>query len=78
MGDIMREDFVKETKIYDKSEEEKRIELYEELENSKKRLKGFYENMNFASGNLIDYYVYQIKAEQAKFGYLINKIKEEN
>ena len=68
----MREDFVKETKIYDKSEEEKELDLYQEIE---KRLRGFYENMNFASGDLIDYYAYQIKAEQAKFGYLINEVK---
>ena len=71
----MREDFVKETKIYDKSEEEKEVDLYQEIENSKKRLRGFYENMNFASGDLIDYYAYQIKAEQAKFGYLISEVK---
>ena len=32
--------------------------------------------MNYVSGNMIDYYVYQIKAEQAKFGYLLNEIKQ--
>jgi hypothetical protein len=76
MGDIMREDFfIKETNIYDKSEKEKKIELYDEVEQSKLRLKAYYENMNFADGNMIDYYVYQIKAEQAKFGYLMKEVK---
>jgi hypothetical protein len=76
MGDIMREDFfVKETNIYDKTEKEKRIELYNEVKESKQRLKAFYENMNFAEGDMIDYYIYQIKAEQAKFDYLMQEVK---
>lgn len=72
----MREDFIKETKIIDKTEEEKEKDLFEELELSKKRLNAFYENLNFASGELVDYYTYQIKAEQAKFGYLMNEVKK--
>lgn len=71
----MREEFVKETKIVDKSEEEKKIDLYQEIEVSKKKLKAYYENLNFASGSLIDYYTYQIKAEEAKFSYLIKEIR---
>ena len=71
----MREEFIKETKIVDKSEEEKKIDLYQEIEVSKKKLKAYYENLNFASGNLIDYYTYQIKAEEAKFSYLIKEIR---
>ena len=72
----MREEFVRETKIYDKSEEEHKEALFSELETSRKRLMAFYENMNFAKDNLVDYYTYQIKAEEAKYGYLLNKIKE--
>lgn len=71
----MREEFIKETKIVDKSEEEKERELYQEIEVSKKKLKAYYDNLNFASGNLIDYYTYQIKAEEAKFSYLMKEIR---
>lgn len=73
----MREEFVRETKICDKSEEEHKEALFSELENSRKRLMAFYENMNFAKDNLVDYYTYQIKAEEAKYGYLLKRIKEE-
>ncbi len=74
----MREEFVKETKIEDKTEIEKRQDLMNELEFSKKRLLEFYENSNFATGSLVDYYTYQIKAEQAKYGFLLNQVKELN
>lgn len=73
----MREEFVKEIKIFDKTEIEHKQDLLDELEASKKRLNSFYENMNFAKDSLIDYYSYQIKAEEAKYGYLLQKIKEE-
>lgn len=32
-------------------------------------------NYEFAEGELIDYYLYQIKANQAKLNYLIKKSK---
>lgn len=72
----MREEFVKETKIFDKTEEEHKQDLLNELEISQKRLKAFHENMNFAKDNLVDYYTYQIKAEEAKYGYLLKQIKD--
>ena len=74
----MREEFVKDTKIIDKTEEEHNQDLLIELENSKKRLMAFHENMNFAKDNLVDYYTYQIKAEEAKYGYLLREIKNKN
>ena len=33
-------------------------------------------NFEFADGDLIDYYLYQIKATQAKYNYLLKKAKE--
>lgn len=71
----MREEFVRETKIVDKTEQEHNQDLLKELENSRKRLETFHENMNFAQDNLVDYYTYQIKAEEAKYGYLLRQIK---
>ena len=41
-----------------------------ELENAVK-------NFEFAEAEMIDYYVYQIKASKAKLDYLIKKVKEQ-
>ena len=40
-----------------------------ELENATK-------NFEYAEGDLIDYYSYQIKANQAKLDYLLKKVKK--
>ena len=34
-------------------------------------------NYEFAEGDLIDYYLYQIKAEQSKLDYLIKTAKDQ-
>ena len=47
-----------------------------EINNSKNTLKNIYHNMQFAESDLIDYYTYQIKAEQAKYDYLIKQVKK--
>jgi len=44
------------------------IQTCEDLENANK-------NFEFAEGELIDYYLYQIKAAQAKYNYLLKKAK---
>lgn len=33
-------------------------------------------NYEFADGDLIDYYLYQIKATQSKYNYLLKKAKK--
>lgn len=33
-------------------------------------------NYEFAEGDLVDYYLYQIKAMQSKYNYLLKKAKE--
>ena len=71
----MKEIFIKETKIIDKTEKEQKESLRRELENSRKRLLAYYTNIDMVENNLIDYYAYQIKAEKAKFGYLLEKIR---
>ena len=45
------------------------IKTREDLENANK-------NFEFAEGELIDYYLYQIKAVQSKYNYLIKKAKK--
>lgn len=74
----MYDDFVKEVKIEDKSEEEKESELIQNIRFVKNSLESMYKNLEFADGDLIDYYTYQIKAEESKYDYLIKKAKNKN
>ena len=69
-------EFYKEFKIIDKNEEEKNMELVEEIKNIKKSLSNMYSNLQYANSDLIDYYIYQIKAEEAKYDYLIKLAKK--
>lgn len=74
----MYDEFVKETKIKDKTEEEKEYELIENIKFVKNTLNNMYRNLQFADGDLVDYFTYQIKAEEAKYNYLIKKAKNKN
>ena len=70
------DEFYKVFKIEDKTEEEKELELIENIKNVKRNLKNMYNNLQFADSDLIDYYTYQIKAEEAKYDYLIKQAKK--
>ena len=51
----------------------------EEVKNTmKNNIKNMYNNMQYVESDLIDYYVFQIKAEEAKYDYLIRKAKKNN
>ena len=71
----MRQEYVKENKILDKSEEEKKQELMISIIKTKKELEESNKNFEYAKDELIDYYLYRIKANQAKLDYLIKKAK---
>lgn len=71
----MRQEYVKENKILDKSEEEKNQELMISIIKTKKELEESNKNFEYAKDELIDYYLYKIKANQAKLDYLIKKAK---
>lgn len=66
---MFREDYIKEDKIFERTEEEKRDNLYADLEESRKKLNGLHQNLNFASRDLVDYYTYEIKAEEARYRF---------
>lgn len=70
------EEYKKETKIIEKSKEEKEIELLVNIYKTKKELEDAIHNFEYAEGDLIDYYTYQIKATRAKYDYLLKKAKE--
>ena len=70
------EEYIRENKIIEKSEEEKELELMLSIIKVKKELEEANKNFEFAEGDLIDYYTYQIKANIAKFDYLLKNAKE--
>ncbi len=72
----MYSEFIKEFKIEDKTEEEKDTELIDTIKYVKKTLSNMYNNLQYADSDLIDYYTYQIKAEEAKYNYLIKQAKK--
>lgn len=71
----MQEEFVKERKIVDKSREELNTILVQSIIKTNNELQNARNNYEFAEGELIDYYLYQIKANQSKLNYLIKKSK---
>lgn len=71
----MYSEFVKEVEISDLDENEKNSDLLRNIKIVKETLNNMYNNMQFADGDLIDYYTYQIKAEEAKYDYLIKQAK---
>ena len=74
----MYNQYVREIKISEQDDSEKNIELLKNIEIVKESLTTMYNNLQFADSDLIDYYSYQIKAEEAKYGYLIKQAKNRN
>ncbi len=73
----MYSEFIKEdAKIQDKNELEKNRELLQSIRIVKNTLQNMYNNLQFADSDLIDYYTYQIKAEESKYNYLIKQAKK--
>ena len=72
---MQNELYIKEGKIVEKSEIEKEIELIRSIIKTREELKAANSNFEFAKEDLVDYYTYQIKANQAKLNYLIKIAK---
>ena len=71
----MEENFKREQKIIEKTEKETQIELVRSIIEAKRQLNLAIKNFEYADGELIDYYVYQIKATRSKLDYLVKKAK---
>ncbi len=71
----MYEQYIKEQKIFEKTEEEKRVELIKSIMSAKKELQNANNNFEHAEHDMVDYYTYQIKASQEKLDYLIRVAK---
>lgn len=72
----MEYNYIRESLIFDKTEEEKRSELIKNIILTKELLIQAHKNFEFAESDLIDFYSYNIKANQAKLDYLIKQAKE--
>lgn len=72
----MQEEYIKEKNIIDKSKEEMNKMLIQSIINTNANIEVAQKNYEFAEGELIDYYLYTIKANQSKLNYLIKKSKK--
>ncbi len=71
----MQGDFVREQEIKINNEKELNKMILQNISKTKKELTRIQNNYEFAEAELIDYYLYQMKAVQAKLDYLIKKSK---
>ena len=72
---MQKEYYIKEKNIAEKTEIEKEIELIKAIIKTREDLKNANKNFEYAHGDLVDYFTYQIKANQAKLDYLIKIAK---
>ena len=72
----MQEEYIRENIIMEKTEIEKESELIKSIIKTREELKIANKNFEYAQEDLVDYYAYQIKANQAKLDYLIKLAKE--
>ena len=72
----MPEEYVKEKKIDKKNKEEMNRMLIQSILHTNNMIEVARKNYEFAEGELIDYYLYEIKANQSKLNYLIKKSKK--
>lgn len=71
----MEEKFLEERLPLEQSELEKEKELINNINKVRNDLKNARNNFEYAENELVDYYIYQIKANQAKLNYLIRLAK---
>lgn len=73
---FMYSEFVKEVEISELDDSQKNRDLLKNIKIVKETLNNMYNNLQYADGDLIDYFTYQIKAEESKYDYLIKQAKE--
>ena len=74
----MRENFIKEKILKDKTEKQVQKEIIKSIIQTKQELDYANKNFEYAQGDLIDYYAYEIKANRAKLDYLMKKAKSKS
>ena len=71
----MTEEYRKEQKIIERNEFQKEKDLIKIIIKTKEKIQNANKNFEFADSDLVDYYIYEIKAHQAKLNYLIKVAK---
>ena len=71
---MIYEKYIKDFSIPVKKEKFPNVDLIKSIIKTREDLSTANKNFEFAEGELIDYYLYQIKATQAKYNYLIRMI----
>ena len=72
----MQEEYLMSKMLKGKTEQEKEIELLRNIIETREKLKNARSNFEYAEDDMIDYYIYQIKANQSKLDYLIKIAKK--
>ena len=70
------EQYTKETRLTEKNQKEYEKDLVKSIIITKNKLDVANKNYEYAEDELIDYYLYKIKAEKAKYNYLLKKAKQ--
>lgn len=73
---MMYEKYIKEKPVFSKKEKFPNSDLIRCIIKTREDLENASKNFEFAEGELIDYYLYQIKATQSKYDYLLKKAKK--
>lgn len=71
----MEDGYMQESEIENVEEREREIELIKNIIKTRKELKNVDKNFEYAQDDLVDYYIYEMKANQAKLNYLIKMAK---
>ena len=71
----MEDGYIKESEIEIIEEREREIELIKNIIKTRRELKNVDRNFEYAQDDLVDYYIYEMKANQAKLNYLIKMAK---
>ena len=71
----MENEYIREKKIREFTDDERNRELLSNIIDTREKLKRAHCNFEFADRDLVDYYTYEIKANQAKLDYLIKLAK---
>ena len=71
----MESEYIKESEIESLEEREIEIELIKNIIKTRRKLKNVDRNFEYAQDDLVDYYIYEMKANQAKLNYLIKMAK---
>lgn len=71
-------EYVKESLILDQNDAQKKNQLISSIISTREDLNKAHKNFEYAEGDLIDFYTYQIMALQSKLDYLIKLAKLKN